>query len=462
MNRQRLTRVLLAVTGVIVLGLIAFFLFRPHPGSGSSAGNQGGRKILYWRDPMDPSMVSDKPGKSPMGMEMVPVYEGEDSGGVRIDPTTLQNIGVRYERAQVRTLQRNIRTDGKVTYDEQKLFYVNSKISGWVEKLYANYTGEFVRQGQPLMEVYSPDLVSAEEEYIIAVKARRADSSRSGGKAPEGNDLYERAHRKLMFWDISHEQIMRLERTMTPEKTMALTAPSTGVIVEKNVLQGGSIAAGTNLFKIADLSTVWITADIYEYEVPFVRTGQHATARLSYEPGKVYHGKVSYIYPYVTPETRTVRVRIELPNRDGALKPNMFATVEIESPVSVKSVTVPEQAVIHSGERNVVVISRGGGRFESRDVQLGVLANGYYQVIAGVQAGDSVVVSSQFLIDSESNLQAALQQMGPGSLPPDTTSMKQQMPGQQRAMPNMEGMEGMGETDSSMKSAAGDHSGHEK
>lgn len=436
MNSKRLTLLLIAVTIVVGVGVLVYYLLTSRNDADPTAQGTGGRKVLYWRDPMDPTMTSAKPGKSPMGMDMVPVYEGEQGSGVKIDPTTLQNIGVRYETAEIRSLKRNVRTSGKVEFDERTLYYVNTKISGWVDKLYVNTTGQFVRKGERLLEIYSPELVSAEEEYIIALKGQAADSVGGGG-----DGLLERAHRKLMFWDIPHEQIVRLETTRQVEKTMALVASAPGVVVEKNVLQGGNVTAGTNLFKIADLSTVWVIAEVYEYEVPFVKVGQHAAVTLAYDPGKVFHGRVAYVYPTVSPESRTVRVRLELPNRDGFLKPDMFTTVEIESPVSIKGVAVPEQSVIHSGERNVVVVSRGGGRFESRDVQLGVSADGYYQVLSGINVGDSVVVSSQFLLDSESNLKASLRQMTPGTLPPDTASMKQQLPGHKKADQEMEGMD---------------------
>ncbi len=425
------------IAGVVLVLLVvvgAYFIFFSGKNESSTASQTAqGKKILYYRDPMDPTMRSDKPGKSPMGMEMVPVYEGEEGGGIKIDPTTVQNTGVRYETAQRRALSKTIRTVGKVDYDERKLYYVNTKISGWVEKLYVNYTGKFVRKGEPLLEIYSPELVSAQEEYIIALKYRSGDST-------QPRELYSRAHRKLMYWDISHEQIQRLEATRQPEKTMALVASATGVVVEKNVLQGGNIMAGTNLFKIADLSTVWVNAEVYEYEVPFVKVGQRATVTLAYIPGKVITGRVSYIYPYLSPDTRTVRVRVEIPNPNMLLKPEMFATVELQSPLTVNAVAVPEQAVIHSGERNVVVVSRGDGRFESRDVKLGVLASGYYQVLEGVQEGDKIVISSQFLLDSESNLKAVLQTMASsGELPMDSASMKQNVPGEKK-QDNMDGM----------------------
>lgn len=407
----------------IACALAVYFIFLsagPTINDGTPATS--GNRILYWRDPMDPTMRSDKPGKSPMGMEMVPVYEGEEGGGVKIDPTTVQNIGVRYETAQRRVLSKTIRTTGKVDYDEKRLYYVSTKISGWVEKLYVNYTGKSVKKGDPLLEIYSPELVSAEEEYIIALAYKDTD--------PDQAEMFRRAHRKLMYWDIPHEQIIRLEETRQPEKTMALVAPATGVVVEKDVLEGGSIMAGTNLYKIADLSTVWVYADIYEYEVPFIRVGQDAKVTLAYAPGEVFSGTVSFIFPYLNPESRTVRVRIEIPNPSGVLKPEMFATVELQSPVEIDAVTIPEQAVIHSGERSVVVVSRGEGRFESRDVKLGVAAGGYYQVIEGITVGEQIVVSSQFLIDSESNLKAALQQMTQDSvMPVDSGSMRQRIPG---------------------------------
>ena len=435
MNKNQI-RILAGIVVLLLVVVGVYFIFSSSDSTSGETSTAQGKRILYYRDPMDPTMRSDKPGKSPMGMDMVPVYEGEEGGGIKIDPTTIQNIGVRYETAQRRKLSKTIRTVGKVDYDERKLFYVNTKISGWIDKLFVDYTGKFVRKGEPLLEIYSPELVSAEEEYIIALKYKNADSTLSGEQ-----ELYRRAHRKLMYWDISHSQIQRLEETRQPEKTMALVAPATGVIVEKNVLQGGNIMAGTNLYKIADLSTVWVNAEVYEYEVPFIKVGQRAAVTLAYIPGKVITGRVSYIYPYLNPDTRTVRVRVEIPNPNFTLKPEMFATVELQSPVTVTAVAVPEQAVIHSGERNVVVLSRGDGRFESRDVKLGVLAGGYYQVLDGVQEGEKIVVSSQFLLDSESNLKAVFQTMSPSSeLPTDSASMKQSTPGEKKTDSSMDGM----------------------
>ena len=433
MNKRTIQILAVCVAALIVIAAIYFIFFSITAGD-NVAQTSSSKKILYYRDPMDPTMTSDKPGKSPMGMDMVPVYEGEEGSGVKIDPTTRQNIGVRYETVQKKMLSKIVRTVGKVDYDEKKLYEVNTKISGWVDKLLVNYTGKYVQKGEPLLEIYSPELVSAEEEYIIALKYKDANTSQ-----PDQKELLDRAHRRLMYWDISHEQIVRIEETRQPEKTMALVAPATGVVVEKNVLQGGSVMAGTNLYKIADLSTVWVLADVYEYEVPFVRVGQQATVALSYAPGKVYKGRVSYIYPYLNSETRTVKVRIEIANPRGELKPEMFATVELQSPLKIHAVAIPEQSVIHSGERNVVVVSPEEGRFESRDVTLGVLAGGYYQVLSGVNEGEKIVISSQFLLDSESNLKAVLQTMSHSGMSSDSTSMKQKTPGQNKD--EMEGME---------------------
>jgi hypothetical protein len=423
MNNRTLQILAVSIAAlVIIIGI--YVLFFSSKGGGDITQTAKGKRILFYRDPMDPTMTSDKPGKSPMGMDMVPVYEGDEGGGVKIDPTTVQNIGVRYETIDQRTLTKSIRTVGKIDYDEKKLYYVNTKVSGWADKLYVNYTGKLVQKGEPLVAIYSPELVAAEEDYIIALKYRDLNPSQN-----EQAQLFERAHRKLMFWDIPHDQIVRLETTKKPEKTMTLVAPEAGVVVEKNVLQGGNIMAGANLFKIADLSTVWVMADIYEYEVPFIRIGQGATVSLAYAPGKAYKGRVSYIFPYLNSDTRTVKVRIEIPNPSGELKPAMFATVDLQSPVTIDAIAIPEQAVIHTGERNVVVISRGDGRFESREVKLGILAGGYYQALDGVKEGEVIVVSSQFLLDSESNLKAALQTMSQSGMAIDSTSVKQRLPG---------------------------------
>ena len=373
----------------------------------------GEKKIAYYKDPMHPWFTSDKPGKAPdCGMDLVPVYEGEsDVKRIKIDPVTVQNIGVKIEEVKRRPLTKTIRTVGKVTYDETKLYNVNTKIMGWVEKLYVDYTGKLVHKGDPLLEIYSPDLVNTEQEYLLALRYReelRASSSEEARKGSE--NLVATVKRRLLYWDISVEEIQEIEKLGVPKKVLTIYSPADGIVIEKMVVNGQNIMAGMTLYKIADLSDVWVLADVYQYELPWVKLNQDAEVELSYLPGKVFKGRVTYIYPFLSEETRTVKVRIEVPNpaSEFILKPDMYATVKIKSPQVINTIAVPDQAIIRSGERNIVVVSLGGGYFDPRDVKLGVTGDSYVQVLEGIKEGNKIVTSSQFLIDSESNLKAAI------------------------------------------------------
>lgn len=381
------------------------------PGSASSSGE---REILYWRAPMDPSYTRDEPGKSPMGMDLVPVYADEAAaeGAVRIDPATVQNIGVKTTTVQRQVLKRTIRTVGRVDYDETLLTDVNTKVAGWVEKLYVDYTGQKVRKGQRLLEIYSPELVAAQEEYLTALDYHRRIASGSTEDVEKGaRDLLSSARQRLLYWDITEDQIRDLEKTRSVQRTMVLHSPQQGVVVHKAVYDGAHIKAGEHLYRIADLSRVWVYADVYEYELPWLKEGQSAEVELSYQPGKVYRGEVTYIYPFLDSKTRTVKVRMAFENPDGSLKPEMYANVRIRPEVSKDALVVPMQAVIRSGERNVVIRALGDGRFMPRNVVTGVEADGVLEVLKGLEEGDRIVTSAQFLIDSESNLKAALTTM---------------------------------------------------
>jgi membrane fusion protein, copper/silver efflux system len=380
--------------------------------AGSSTGE---KKIAYYKDPMHPWYTSDKPGKAPdCGMDLVPVYEGESDGkGIKIDPLVVQNIGVKVEDVVKRKLNRTIRTVGKVDFDERRIYSVNSKSMGWVEKLYVDYTGKLIHKGEPLMELYSPELVSTQEEYLQALQYRKKLETSSLEEARKGsNDLIQSAKRRLQNWDIPESEIKALEERGTPNKTMTIYSPAEGVVIEKMVQKGQNIMAGMELYKIADLSTVWVLAEVYQYELPWVKLGGSVEIELSYLSGKSFKGTITYIYPYLNMESKTAKVRIEVPNTQNfELKPDMFATVKILSPVTVYDVAVPEGAIIRSGERNVAVMALGGGYFDPRDVKIGVTADGYVQILEGIREGEKIVVSSQFLIDSESNLKAAINQM---------------------------------------------------
>lgn len=402
----------------------------------------GEKKILYYKDPMHPWYTSDKPGKAPdCGMDLVPVYEGQEGAvkGIKIDPTVVQNIGVKIEEVTARNLSRTVRAPGKISADETRYSVVNTKISGWVEKLSVDYTGMLVDKGQPLLDVYSPELVATQQEYLQALSYRKKLQGSGSPDALRGADqLLQSARNRLLNWDISESEIQALEERGAPVKTMTLYSPATGIVLEKSVVQGQNIMAGTELLRIADLSVVWLWADVYQNELSFVKVGQTARISVSSLPGKVFSGKISFISPTMNGDTRTVPVRVELTNDQGLeLRPGMFATVQIASPALQNVVAVPEQAIIRSGERTIAVMALGGGYFDPREVKLGISADGYVQVLEGIHAGENIVVSSQFLIDSESNLKSAIGQM---VMPGMNMPMPAPAPGQKTA-PEMKSQE---------------------
>ena len=374
----------------------------------------GERKIAYWRAPMDPSYTADQPGKSPMGMDLVAVYEDElgAEGTVQIDPVTVQNIGVKTVKVEKRALSRTIRAVGRVDYDETRMTDVNTKINGWVEKLHVAATGQEVEKGQLLLELYSPELVAAQEEYLTALDYKRRLEKEAAADVIEGGvTLLNASAQRLRYWDITDEQIATLERTRKVKRSMHVYSPQEGIVVHKAVFEGAHIKAGQHLYRIAELSHVWIYADIYEYELPWIKAGQDAEVELSYLPGQSFSGKVTYIYPFLNPKTRTAKVRIEFANPGFLLKPDMYANVRFKSLVAPSALVVPVQAIILSGERSVAVVSLGDGKFQPRDIQLGVEADGYYEVLDGLHEDMRIVTSAQFLIDSESNLKAAVSGM---------------------------------------------------
>ncbi len=383
--------------------------------SSSADGEKGKGEILYWRAPMDPSYISDKPGKSPMGMDLVPVYEGEDNFGstITVDPTVVQNMGVRTASIEQRNLVREIRAPGRVAYDETKLAHIHTKFDGYIEEAYVAATGQRVKKGEPLVAIYSPELVSTQEEYLQAYRGyQNVQASGNEYKVTQARDLLASAERRLEFWDISEDQITRLKESGTVTKTMVLRSPFNGVVIEKKAVDGMRMQPGMKLYEIADLSTVWVEADIYEYELPWVKEGQPVEMNLSYMPGKTLEGYVDYIYPYLDDKTRTIKVRSVFANENYALKPGMYSNVRIMSEIGKEVLSIPEESVIWSGERTLIFVSLGDGRFAPRDVKLGALSgDGYYEVLSGTQPGETVVTSGQFLLDSESKLKEALQKM---------------------------------------------------
>jgi len=388
----------------------------------SDNSEMGERKVLYYQNPMNPIETSQTPMKASDGMDYIPVYEEktqsaktatDDNHFVVIDPSVVQKMGVQIDTVKKGTLSRNVRTVGKVEVDETRQRSINSKINGWVEKLYIDFTGKSVSKGQPLMEIYSPELVSTQEEYLQALvhEEHMANSTIAGAKTGAVS-LVESAKRRLQNWDISDSDIKKLEDSEDVKKTMTLYSPSNGFVLDKMVVQGQNVSSGMELLKLADLSTVWILADVYQHELSAVKIGQPVDVELSYLSGKKFTGKVTFIYPTMNEETKTAKIRIEVKNSPQIeFKPGMFATVEINSGTAKSQLIVREQSIIRTGKKDVVIVSIGGGKFDPREVTLGNSSDGYSEVLHGLHDGESYVVSSQFLIDSESNIKAAITQM---------------------------------------------------
>ena len=331
---------------------------------------------------------------------------------VVVTPERQQISGIRFGKVEFQKLERVIRTVGRVEYDEKKISTVNPKIGGWIEELYVDYTGKMVRKGQPLLTLYSPELVSTQEELLLALRIKKASGKSSLAGVSLGEEsLLSAARKRLLLWDITSKQIEDLEKTGEIKKNLVLYAPADGFVMEKMAFRGMSVMPGVTLFKIGDLSTIWVIADVYEYELPFIKVGDKAQITLTYLPGETFEGTATYIYPALDPKTRTAKVRFDLPNPELKLKPEMWANVELKIPLGRKLV-VPEEAVMDSGTMQMVFVDRGQGHFESRHIQIGAKVQGYYEVLSGLREGEKVVTSANFLIDSESQLKAATGAMG--------------------------------------------------
>ncbi len=377
-----------------------------------------GKKIKYWTSPMNPSYISRKPGKSPMGMDLVPVYEEEGgekepASTIRIDPVTMQNMGVRLGRVQRKKLVKKIRTVGNITYDETRIFAVNTKFDGWIERLYVDFVGETVKKGQPLFDIYSPELVTAQEEYLLSLDQYRRLKTSAYARIREGaRRLLEASRTRLRYWDLTDRQIERIAVSGKVRKTLTVYSPAAGVVTQKKAFKGHFVKAGEHQYEIVDLSRVWVDVDVYEYELPWVRRGMTAEMDLAYIPGRRFKGKVLYIYPYLDPKTRTAKLRLAFDNPDYRLKPGMYANVYLESVVAKAGLVIPQEAVIDSGERQVVFVALGQGKFQPRDVKLGLeVSDQEFQVLSGLKEGDEIVLSAQFMLDSESRLREAIQKM---------------------------------------------------
>ena len=377
-----------------------------------------GKKIKYWVAPMDPTYIREEPGKSPMGMDLVPVYEEkgeekESASTISIDPTTMQNMGVRLGRVHRKKLIKSIRTVGNITYDETKIYTVNTKFNGWIEELYVNFIGDEVKKGQRLFDIYSPELVTAQEEYLLSLEQYKNLSNASYPRIREGAERLLKASRtRLRYWDLTEDQIDDIGKTDNIRETITVYSPASGVVIKKQAFDGHYVKAGEHQFEIADLSTIWVDVDVYEYELPWVRKGMSAEMELSYIPGKRYKGKVLFIYPFLEPKTRTVKLRLAFNNPGYQLKPGMYANIYLKSVIAQKSLVIPQEAVIDSGVRKIVFVAVGQGKFEPREVNIGLEGNeNEFQVLDGLKAGEEIVISAQFMLDSESRLREAIQKM---------------------------------------------------
>lgn len=386
------------------------------PASNTGAPAKKERKLLYYRNPMGLPDTSPTPKKDPMGMDYIAVYEGEEdgeaneaaAGQVKISTEKVQKLGVRTEAAQLRSLDKIVRAAGRIEPDERRIYAISPKFEGYVERLHVNVSGQPVAKGQALFEVYSPKLVAAQREYAIAAQGIESLKDADGDVQTGMKQLAESSILRLRNWDMSAAQVKALAQSGQVKRTLTFASPVSGIVTEKRALQGMRFMPGEELYQVADLSSVWVVADVFEQDIGLVQPGATAKVRVNAYPDKTFAGKVSYVYPTLNADTRTVPVRVELPNPGLLLKPAMFAQVEL--PVAGKGnvITVPVSAVIDSGTRQIALVQQGEGRFAPREVKLGARSEHYVEVLDGVKDGEPVVVAANFLIDAESNLKAAV------------------------------------------------------
>ncbi len=407
-------------------------------------------QVQLWTCGMHPNVITEEPGQCPIcGMNLTPVKstaEEEQAAGdqrddagtghgtahsemsaaspeqtadssrdasIVIDPVTIQNIGVQTAPVRERPLTRSIRTVGHLDYNEEMFSRINVKYAGWIEKLYVNETGQQVAAGDPMLDIYSPELVAAQEEYLLAFQnLRNLEGSEFETIAKGAESLLDASRRRLLYWDVTEAQITELEARGGITRTLTIYAPSKGIVVERMAELGMRVTPGMDMYRMADLSTIWAFAHVYDADAPWLSPGLTAEMELPYNPGKVYRGKIDYIYPYLDQASRDIKIRLVFPNRNLELKPQMYANIRLSARGEGPVLVIPGSAVIRSGERNVVFVALEGGKFEPREVTLGMEGeDGYVQAASGVSVGEQVVTSAQFLIDSESRLQEAIQKM---------------------------------------------------
>lgn len=351
------------------------------------------------------------PGQPSSSASQMQSMENIAPGTVMLDAATQQKIGVTYTTVRRALLKRTIRTVGLLQMDDEKISRVHVKVAGWIENVYLNYVGKLVKKGQPLFTLYSPDLVSTEQEYLIARKGQQyLAKTPYTDVSSDADSLLNATRDRLRLWDVTEAQIRDLETSGKAQRMMTLYSPISGFVMTRNAYQQTYVTPETDLYEIADLSTIWVYVDIFEYEAPYVHVGQTAQMQLSYFPGRTYRGKETYIYPTLDPKTRTIKVRLEFPNPGYELKPDMYADVQLNVDYGTQTL-VPSEAVLNSGTRQVVFIAKGDGYFEPREIKIGDQFNGQTVVLAGLKPGEKIVASGNFLIDSESRLGVAMQQM---------------------------------------------------
>ena len=462
--RRRASRVLILLWLAVAVTAIPAAMLAGCGDPESTATSEGGEtaQVQLWTCGMHPNVIAEEPGQCPIcGMNLTPLKRtaeadelaagdqaadaeapaadagqeaemehehaddemsaastdesaGTSSGAaIVIDPVTIQNIGVQTATVQERPLTRSIRTVGHLDYNEEMFSRINVKYAGWIEKLYVNETGQQVAEGDPMLDIYSPELVAAQEEYLLAFQnVKNLENSTFENITRGASSLLDASKRRLLYWDVTAAQIRELEERGTIARTLTIHAPSKGIVVERMAELGMRVTPGMDLYRMADLSTIWAFAHVYDADTPWLSPGLTAEMELPYNPGKVYRGTIDYIYPYLDRASRDIKIRLVFPNRDLELKPQMYANIRLSTRSVRPVLVIPGSAVIHSGERNVVFVALEGGRFEPREVTLGMEGEGgYVQATDGVRDGEQVVTSAQFLIDSESRLQEAIQKM---------------------------------------------------
>jgi Cu(I)/Ag(I) efflux system membrane fusion protein len=421
--------VFVLAVGMLAGALLYRYLLATHsaaPAAPGAAQARGQRKILYYVDPMHPAYKSDKPGIAPdCGMKLEPVYEEAGGaaaanvpaesmppGAINISPEKQQLIGVKYGEVHVMPLSRTIRAVGIVSYDETKIARIHTRVDGWIEQVMADFTGDVVKKGQPLLSIYSPELLATQQEFLLARKAQGDLADSPIKEATAGAEaLYAAARKRLELWDVTDEQIQEILRRNAPIKTMTVFSPVSGYVLTRNAFPRQRVTSDTELYTIADLSTVWVLAEVYEYEAQAVQLGQSVRITLPSFPGQSLWGKVSYILPKVDATARTIKVRIELPNPGLRLKPDMYANAELAVDYG-RRLAVPAEAVLDAGLAKTVFVDRGNGYLEPRQVELGEKVGDDYIVLGGLKQGERVVTSGNFLVDSESRLKSAAGAMG--------------------------------------------------